>query len=736
MKIKKYVALTLVVLCGNVVLAQKSDLERGNKYFDKFDFGQALEMYELAYEHEKDNPELTRRIGLCLRRLGGIDQSAEWFKKTLDLDDSTPTDMLHYAEALKSKEDYTLSVFWYARYAMMEPEDQRAQSHIRDPKYFHDLQADSLKYFVKKLEVNTDQPSFGVSKYGDGYLFSSAGVSNLASGEDYAEGLSYLDLYVCEKDARDEFVQISPIKGDINSKYHDGPAYYDPSTETIYVTRNNIKNGRPVLDKNGNVNLKIYEAHKDENQWDDIKDMPFNSNDYSTGHPCASMDGSTLYFVSNMPGGYGGTDLYMSKKTQDGWGEPQNLGAAVNTEGNEMFPFLSEDGKLFFSSDGHAGLGGLDLFMSTEAQGKYTPAINLGFPINSSHDDFGMMYEADNESGYFSSNRDGKGQDNIYYFSTLEFMKQIFAATLQSADMMQTLEGETVTMKNITSGELRETTLDAQNAFQFTVNAGDELAFYFGGKEYAHGEPIFEHSVEGPLQDTYYDAGNISLSEEAYLASLGKKLINPNEALAQENERRMKSMLELREQTNQLAADKASDLEMEENQDSALNLAGSNTIDSEVYPDPRASMKNGIEAGLNKEDLNRLNAMMSERNMGNVYFGFDSSKLSNAAKEQLKALAELIKENPSLVVQISTHTDSRGSKTYNERLSKRRAESVQRYLAGIGITQKQVVLTWHGEEQLVNNCVDGRTCDDLAHEKNRRAEFAFITEEMAAELRN
>ncbi|MDA0882142.1 MAG: OmpA family protein [Bacteroidetes bacterium] len=484
------------------------------------------------------------------------------------------------------------------------------------------------------------------------------------------------------------------------------------------------------------IALGVYEAQKEDEKWDNIKDLPFNSDEYSTGHPCVSPDGSTLYFVSNMPGGSGGTDIYMSTKNETGWSSPVNLGPKVNTEGNEMFPYLSENNKMYFSSDGHAGLRGLDIFVSEKPGSFFNTALNLGFPINSSQGDFGMMYEEDNQSGYFSSNRDGKGRDNIYYFSTLEFMKQIFAGTVGSSDPMQSLEGEHITMKNVNTGELRETTLDAQNSFQFTLNSGDELEFFFGGKEYAHGEPLFEHSIEGPLKDTYFDVGDVVLSAEAYAATIGKPLINPNEKIEQENERMMKAMLELKEQTNQLASDKASELEMQEAEDQALNAKLKTEEENAVFPDPRMSAAlTSEELGISEADLSRLNSMMTERDMGNVYFAFDSSKLSEKAKEQLKNLAKLIKENPSLLVQISTHTDSRGSKEYNARLSRRRAESVQRYLSSLGITSDQVLLTWHGEEQLVNNCTDGHDCDDLAHEKNRRAEFAFITEEMAAELR-
>ncbi|NQX92046.1 MAG: hypothetical protein HRT74_07995, partial [Flavobacteriales bacterium] len=155
----KKILLALMIACAFSATAQKTDKDFGDKYFDKFDYGLALESYMVAHEMDPNDPEITRRIGLCLRKLGSIDESTEWFKKTLDIDDSHATDMLHYAEALKSKEEYNMAVFWYSRYAMANPYDQRTQSHIRDPRYFHDLKADSLKYFLKKLEINTEKPS-------------------------------------------------------------------------------------------------------------------------------------------------------------------------------------------------------------------------------------------------------------------------------------------------------------------------------------------------------------------------------------------------------------------------------------------------------------------------------------------------------------------------------------------------------------------------------------------------
>lgn len=689
--------------------AQKSDKEFADKYFDKFDYGLALETYYVAHDINPEDPEVTRRIGLCLRKLGSIDESADWFKTTLDMDDSNPMDMLHYAEALKSKEDYSMAVFWYSRYAMANPYDQRTQSHIRDPRYFHDLKADSLKYFLKKLEINTEKPAFGVSAFDGGYLFSTSGIRTYGNTID---DLAYLDIFMCQKDDRDEFVAAVPLEGKINSKYHDGPAFYDPNSQAIYVTRNNIKNGRPVYDANGSVNLKIYKAEEVKGKWNEISELPFNSNEYSTGHPCVSKDGSKMYFVSNMPGGFGGTDIYCAEMGENGWEEPFNCGPTVNTEGNEMFPYLSDEGNLYFSSDGHAGLGGLDIFYCMPDGMEFMPAQNLGFPINSSHDDFGVMYEDNNESGYFSSNRDGKGKDDLFFFTTLDFMKQIFAAKIDSDIPAADLIGEEVTVFVKNTGEYLTTTIDENLEFQVGVDAGDELEFFLGGREYAHGEPFMTHNVSEELEDTYFDAGTLFISKERvskYAEPTVQEMASTEEKsdsiTSESTEDLLKSMLELKEASQQLSAH--------------------NPMMDEVS-ETDVALENSIDA---------LNETLKMEQINNVLFGYDSSALSNIAKAQLNDLIEILKTDRNLIVQISTHTDSRGSREYNEKLSKRRADSVKKYLEANGIDLQQVVLTWHGEEQLANACADGMKCDETLHQSNRRAEFSFILEEVAQALR-
>ena len=705
----KKALLPLFVFACLATFGQKTDKEFGDKYFDKFDYAVAMESYLMAYEGNTQDAEVTRKIGLCLRKLGSIDESAEWFKRTLDMDDSNTLDMLHYAEALKSKEDYSKAVFWYSRYAMANPYDQRTQSHIRDPKYFHDLKADSLKYFLKKLDINTEKPSFGVSAFEGGYLFSTSGVKTYGNTID---DLPYLDIYMCQKNEADEFVEAMPLKGKINSKYHDGPAYYDPNSQTIFVTRNNVKNGRPVYDANGSVNLKVYAAKEANGKWNEISELPFNSNEYSTGHPSLNADGTKMYFVSNMPGGFGGTDIYVTEKTPNGWGEPFNCGPEVNSEGNEMFPFVSQEGKLYFSSDGHAGLGGLDIFHCVPVGENFLRAENLGFPINSAHDDFGVMYEDDKQSGYFSSNRDGKGRDDLFFFSTLEYMKQIFAGTIESDLPQNQLIGEELTVFVSNRGEYLSTTIQEDLSFQVEVESGDELEFFLGGREYAHGVPFFTHNVEEKLEDTYHNEGTIFIQGNKV-----SKYAEPT-AVAMENSDDL---------SNKMAEDSSNAL-----MQAMMDLKNS----SEVLVEDSSMMEEVENADTSLSSrLDGLNNLLEIEDLTNILFGFDSASLTKESKAQLDNLIRIMNDHPELIVQISTHTDSRGSKEYNQYLSKKRARAVQTYLQVAGILESQVILTWHGEDSLANSCTDGSPCDESLHKLNRRAEFAFMTEEMAQAYR-
>jgi outer membrane protein OmpA-like peptidoglycan-associated protein len=534
---KRIITLTagLLLLSTMTLVAQESPHQtKGDQYFDIFDYEKALSLYQLALEEDEFQPQVMRRIANTYRRLGDLEQCADWYGKTIKLDDSNTEDKLFYAEALKSLGRYDDAVHWYSEFAKANPGDARAKSHTKDPFYYNNLRADSLKYRMQKLEINSEKPAFGVCKFNDKYLFCAAGVNEDLAIRAQGDHDPFLNIYSCERNSADELVNAEMLKGAVNSKYHDGPVCFDPQNQIMYITRNNVKNGKPVLDANGNVNLKIFSSQYVDGKWGAVKELPFNSDAYSTGHASVSEDGNRLYFVSNMSGGYGGTDIYVSNKIDGIWSRPENLGSKVNTEGDEMFPFISDDGSIYFSSDGHAGLGGQDIFHCSAWGDKWAKAYNLGFPINTRHDDFSIRYETGDETGYFASNREGEGSDDIYFFSTLEIINQILAATIHLEDYARSLVGERIKVSERNSGRISESVLDAHQSFSVQVNEGDLIDIFMMSDDFNSDEPVFSIQIDDPLKDTYLNMGlqkvDYSIEYKEKMALAQAKLIEQENA--------------------------------------------------------------------------------------------------------------------------------------------------------------------------------------------------------------
>ncbi|TZF84986.1 OmpA family protein [Pedobacter sp. BS3] len=375
-----------------------------------------------------------------------------------------PVWALRYAEALANNERYEESEQWYRKYLAMVPADKRASSFVKtDPSVFS---KDKGEWTVDPVSFNTGVSEYSPIYYKDGLLFVSNRTTKGPTKNVFLWDLTaFSDLYVVDnmnggagntssKDNKkagklvyndddtaptsndnNTFIQYGSeyikgvsgtagaggahlLSGKVNTRYHEGPAVIAPDG-TLIFTRNNYSKG-VVRSGDGTVKLKLY--FTDGSNWDHITEFPYNSNEYSIGHPAISKDGNILIFTSDMPGGFGGTDLYYSVRNGAGgqWGRPVNMGNRINTEGDEMFPYLDKDGLLFFASTGYAGLGGLDLFevALNDLKPQYTPR-NLGVPFNSSKDDFGFIKSADGRSGYFSSNRNGS--DDIFSYKRIGY---------------------------------------------------------------------------------------------------------------------------------------------------------------------------------------------------------------------------------------------------------------------------------------------------------------------------
>ena len=307
-------------------------------------------------------------------------------------------------------------------------------------------------YRIKNLEVNTKYSDFGMGYYMGDAIYASSKPSGNKSQKNWTNGQPYLDLYRGAIDGTGEIVDSKPFSENLGTKYHESNAVFTNDGRTVYFTRNNYYNNRYGKDTLGWNNLKLFRADVDEaGRWVNEMPLPFNDDNYSVGHPALSKDERTLYFTSDMPGSLGLTDIFKCSISPDGtYGAPLNLGTQVNTYGREMFPYVSESGRLYFSSDGRAGVGGLDIYVVPTGNASIAP-VNLGIPVNSVADDFCFVINEQKKNGYFSSNRvGGKGDDDLYYFDELNApdlrCQQVIAGVVRDKASGALLPGSMVTL--------------------------------------------------------------------------------------------------------------------------------------------------------------------------------------------------------------------------------------------------------------------------------------------------
>lgn len=496
-------------MCLSYCQAQESiELEKGDDAFYKFDYKEALFFYETLYDANPKDPDITRRIAKTYHRMGQTAIAAEWYQKTLEQDAPNAEDLLAYAEIMKVLQQYDEAIHWYDMYYKMRPHDSRAQSHLHDKQYYRDLFADTAKYNMKSMAINNELPVLGISKFNNEEFLVCAIQLDNQKGKQTMEGLPYLDVYQCEFNDNEELVNPRALDKPVNSKYHDGPAQYSFGDQTLYLTRNNMRGKRLVTDKSGLAIAKIYAVEYKNGKWSGAQDLSFNSNDFTNMHPSITKDGKTMCFVSNRPGGFGGTDLYMTTRTDGKWSEPVNLGPKINTAGNEQFPFISGDGYLYFASNGHAGLGGLDIFVSEQIAGDWQYPVNMGAPINTNHDDFSLIYDKELNQGFFCSSRPGNANDDIFFYKRISMERMMVAGTLKSNIPNVSFAGERVQINKVNKKLKTYVVLDEFERFEISAEPGDVIEITMMNAEYFDPEKVVvQHTVATPIIDPFIYLG-------------------------------------------------------------------------------------------------------------------------------------------------------------------------------------------------------------------------------------
>ena len=594
------------------------------------------------------------------------------------------------------------------------------------------INADGSAGVVDKTADAHTRNSVGKDYYTRPTANDSPTVPNFSVGTNVAEGLGY------------EVGAINPAQkfgNTLNTRYHEGPATFSRDGSQIYFTRNNYSSGKASKSSEGVNKLKLYTARQQNGAWADIEEMPFNSDEYSVGHPTLSRDGQRLYFASDMPGGFGGTDLYVTQNQNGRWGKPVNLGNVINTKGNELFPFVDDAGNLYFSTDGRRGQGGLDIFYASMVDGTTVQEVTaLEAPINSPKDDFGLITDARRQGGYFSSNR-REGNDDIYRFvreSSL-FDCRDLTIRLYDTDTDQSLDSTIVVVKAASEGRPDQTlTTDKDGFIRICLQANNEFMFQSSRDGYINATVGFTTRNLTDDQPSRIEMGMFKPTAVVDTIQVSSAPV-PTGPLIQsrirgtvvgERDRRPIEgvTVRLRNECDQTQREYVTGpdghymFDIVEGCDYTLAASkpafGTNT--NRIKRLPKKTKPKEVAADL------RMLTVGDVLLVDNIYYDFGGINLRADGARELEKVVTTMRKYPTLVIEIRSYTDSRGEAARNLILSQARAEAVAKYLTDKGISRKRITAVGLGETQLVNNCTDGVICTEAEHQRNRRTEFRVV----------
>lgn len=422
--LKNQLTLLFVFACA-LGLAQSATLKKVDKKYANYAYSDAIVGYKTLIDKGYSTAEVLKRLGNSNYLVANYKEAAKWYEKLVTSEDfdNDPEYIYRYATTLRSLENYEESDKWMQKFQTLNAADQRAINFDKNRDYLDDIKSRAGTFSVNSLGINTTESDFSPAFVTEGVLFASARDTGMFTKNIHSWNTkTFLDLFKAKVTSTGDLSEPTKMEKSINKKTHESSPALSPDGKTLYFTRNNSTNGNFSRDSEGVSRLKIFKASLVDGEWKKVEELPFNGKEYSVAHPTVSNDGKWLYFASDMPGTLGASDIFKVAIKEDGsYGEPINLGNKINTEGTESFPFITKEKILFFASNGHPGLGGLDMFATKLDQEEPLPVINLGTPVNSIEDDFSLILNTDTKQGYFASNREGgQGSDDIYGIKQLK----------------------------------------------------------------------------------------------------------------------------------------------------------------------------------------------------------------------------------------------------------------------------------------------------------------------------
>ncbi len=472
---QKLLSLLVMFLSIGFGFSQTNELTQADKDFDRYAYIDAREVYLKVVEDGYGSAEIYKKLGDTYYWNSEYDNASKWYLHLVEIfpEQTTAEYYLRAAQSLKTQGDYIRSDQMMEQYILLTGDNLIAKNYTNNKEYLSEIAFQSKKYELVKTSINSATSDFGSAYYNGNIVFASADQT-VGEQTNLWTNQPYLDLFVAKRDSLGQLSEKEPLSDKINTKYHESSAVFTRDGEVIYFTRNNYVQGnrKPGRDKQRTVRLKLYKSTKDSiGNWTDAIELPFNSQEYSTAHPALSVDEKRLYFSSDMPGSYGMSDLWYVNIAEDGtYGVPINLGADVNTETRESFPFISQNGNLYFSTDGRPGLGGYDIFSAPISDlGDIGAIVNVGSPANSSQDDFNLIIEEDINLGYVSSNRDGQqgsSDDDIYRIQFYNCQIDI-TGTVVDSESQTPIAGATVKLLDENNQQISQQIASDKGTFSF-----------------------------------------------------------------------------------------------------------------------------------------------------------------------------------------------------------------------------------------------------------------------------
>jgi outer membrane protein OmpA-like peptidoglycan-associated protein/tetratricopeptide (TPR) repeat protein len=619
---KKLFITTILALTIVKGYAQNKHTEKADNLFQSYQYVSAIDEYLKLTTSSKADAYAYKKLADSYYNIFNMEEAAKWYAKAITKKQDAET-YYKYAQCLKAQGKYQEANQQMVTFSDLEPNDSRAKEFKANPNYIPTI-ADKDKLFdVGQTTINSKEYSDFGAFLDDSNTLYFVSTRNTSNRTDKWVDQPYLDIYQTTRSTDGKLSEAKNVS-ELNSSFHDGPVTISADGNTLFFARDGHAEGAFQKDKKSNTRVSqqgIYKTTKVDGKWTNIQALPFNSKTYSVSHPSLSKDGKTLYFASNMPGGLGDTDIWKVSVNGSTYGKPENLGASVNTSDKEGFPFISDNGVLYFSSRGHQGFGGLDVYkIETKTSSK---AINLGKPVNTANDDFSFNFNTKHNAGYFSSNRDGV--DNIY--TAIPVCKSQLIAIVKDKSTGNLVSNATVEILDDKSNSIASKMTNSSGEVTYDVNCNTTYKLQVSKLNY-----------EIASQTTTSTSGEQKVTLD----------LEPSEVII---------------------------------------------TDTEVILKP-------------------------------IYFDFNKSNITEQGARELDKLVAVMKEHSSMVILVKSHTDTKGSASYNLKLSEERAQSTVQYLISKGISTDRVSGKGLGFSEPKVDCKSN--CTDEQDSQNRRSEFKIV----------